>query len=202
MQKLIFLIVTLISISSYADSRTYSNKEYGFSLNIPSGVQVVENSKQELSEEELSGLIATFGVSKEQLLDEMNSTFLTIGYYSGPIKDGADSSIIVRHIDWPGVTDKAKIESYSRALIEGEEKDTSELSIKFPEKAILVDLSGKLFARSTAFLNIKNNGKVIFSMPTIYYVTSSRKGVLRFTVSGEVDQITTLINSLAIIRFN
>jgi len=193
MRKYVIILILFFSNLNCFSSE-YVNKHLGLRLNIPSGAQVVEeNILKPLSEKELKEFLTVFDTNLKDFKKFINQTLFTLGYFSGPLEEGADASILVSIIS---TDDNAEIRLITNQLIKSEEKENDFMSFKFTEKAKKTIISNNVFLVSKGILKIKYQGEVTFSMPIYYYMTKINNTIVLFTLSGIESKVIKLEESL------
>jgi len=189
---LIILIFVFNSFNCF--SAEYVNKHIGVKLNIPNGAVVTEgNTSKPLSDEELKAFSTVFEANPKDFKKALNQTLFTLGYFSGPIENGADASISASIISIDG---NDEITSTTNQLIKSEEKENDFMSFKFTEKSKKATISNNIFLVSKGILKIKSEGKVTFSMPIHYYMTKINNLIVLFILSGIESKMSNLEKSL------
>jgi len=193
MRKYVIILILFFSNLNCFSSE-YVNNHLGLRLNIPSGAQVIEeNILKPLSEKELKEFLTVFDTNLKDFKKFINQTLFTLGYFSGPIEEGADASILVSIIS---TDDNEEIRLITNQLIKSEEKENDFMSFKFTEKAKKIIISNNVFLVSKGILKIKYQGEVTFSMPIYYYMTKINNTIVLFTLSGIESKVIKLENSL------
>ena len=187
---LIALLFCLVNLNAFAEN--YFDKKLRISVPVPPGALVVKgNFLTPPSAEAEDALRQVFDENDADLKKLMEGTLFTIGYFSGPIENGADA-----HLDAKIVSVKKgsanQMAQFTNELIKREEKETRLMSFNFFEKSKEIFISNKKFLVSKGVLRIKQNGQVSFSMPIYYYVSEIKEGIVFYSLSGEEEKVAIL----------
>ena len=168
----------------------------GITLSIPDGAQIVEGAPvNPLTSEEEVAFETVFESDPETLQQQFNKIIFTLGFYLGPIEEGADGSIAVSAISIdPDIQNHAK--DLALSMLASEEAETDSMSFSFIEKLNEIKISEYDFFVSKGILKLFQDNEIMFEMPINYYLAEFNGLVVTFTVSGNKENVRILEKSL------